>query len=711
MYYLLIIACLSQFVMVGVVSEAKQIVNVDDIQVALEVGKFVEVYTDTSRKLSIQEIISHPAGDFFTPHSKKIINRTASLSDLWLRLTYSNNTSDDMWLEVGDPFSVWELACYIMPPGEKTLQPQYAMGALLPSDNKLFPSNYYCIPLPKTQGNLPTTVYIKISGDFPMTLRPQLIRESFLHIKSHEELAIFYLFLGIVLAMLSYNFFLFISTRDKTYLAYVFYVFCTLIIVCFTQGHNIFYFPFFYKKLIVFTAPQYLAMTLFLNCYFDLRKNAKPLFNFIWTLSLVFIIILPLINLLDLMNYAKLLNLFQLISPFYYLVNISIGIYFLLKKYFGAIYYVVGWSILFLSMALHFLLINGLLEYTFFTSNIAYMGFSIEVLIFGFALGSKISKLKDENLKVQQVNNSILSEQNIKLDKMVRQKTKELDDALYESKELNEELQVMNEELQTSNEELFAKNTLIFNKQSKLEQVIKNLKETQTKLIQSEKMASLGILTAGVAHEINNPLNFIKGAYIGLKTYFENHFTHEPNNKIDKLLNYLNIGIERTVTIVQSLNEFSSSNEKREENIDIEHILNNCLTILGYRAKGEIRIEKHFNHNPKTQINGNKGELHQVFVNIITNSIQAIDKQGVIRISTYDSDSFIVIEISDTGCGISKENLLKVTDPFYTTKAPGVGTGLGMSISYNIIKEHGGNLTFSSELGKGTTVKVTLPFD
>lgn len=273
-------------------------------------------------------------------------------------------------------------------------------------------------------------------------------------------------------------------------------------------------------------------------------------------------------------------------------------------------------------------------------------------------------------------------------------------------KEKTEELETSNEELIATNEELSIKSTIINDQNAELKATLQHLKETQSQLLQSEKMASLGILTAGVAHEINNPLNYIMGAYEGLK------IQHEMSGNDDEqtvlLLEALKTGVDRAANIVKSLSLFSRENQNLNETCDINEILNNTLVMLQSRVKNRIEVVRDYTSEPLT-VSGNVGNLHQVFLNLISNAEQAIGEKGKIEIKTRTKNDQIVIEIADTGHGISKENLNKITDPFFTTKDPGKGTGLGLSITYNIIKEHGGELEFESEENSGTCARVVLP--
>jgi two-component system NtrC family sensor kinase len=267
---------------------------------------------------------------------------------------------------------------------------------------------------------------------------------------------------------------------------------------------------------------------------------------------------------------------------------------------------------------------------------------------------------------------------------------KELETKVLErTKELNQK----NKELEVSNQEIGL--------------AVSKLSEAQNQLIHSEKMASLGILTAGVAHEINNPLNFILGGYTGLKNHFEEINT-TSKEEIDFFLNSINIGVERASKIVDSLSQFSRSTDSFEENCDIHKILDDCLIMLDISIKDKIDVKKNYTTQNVT-IEGNLGKLHQVFLNILNNSIQAIVRKGEILVQTKLIYSSVEIRITDTGYGVSEQNLSKILNPFYTTKQPGEGTGLGLSITFSIIENHTGSLEFESKEDEYTTVIVKLP--
>jgi len=259
-------------------------------------------------------------------------------------------------------------------------------------------------------------------------------------------------------------------------------------------------------------------------------------------------------------------------------------------------------------------------------------------------------------------------------------------------------------------EEKVTERTNEINAQKKeIEATLEKLKSTQIQLIQSEKMASVGILTAGFAHEVNNPLNYIQGGISALEDYLNDNMK-EHSDEVLPILEMINEGVNRTAQIVRSLNRFSKSSDIHMESCNIHRIIDNCLLVLHNQLEGKVQVFKNYDDkNP--QVIGNEGKLHQVFMSVIINAEQAIEKKGEITISTQTKNKVVSITISDTGCGISKENLSHISDPFFTTKEPGKGTGLGLSIVYSILREHNGAIDFESELGKGTTVRIVLPLN
>ncbi|PMB22553.1 histidine kinase [Fischerella thermalis CCMEE 5198] len=266
--------------------------------------------------------------------------------------------------------------------------------------------------------------------------------------------------------------------------------------------------------------------------------------------------------------------------------------------------------------------------------------------------------------------------------------------------------------------------------------------EAEARLIQSEKLSSLGRMIAGIAHEINNPINFIYGNLSSAKTYINDLFDllqtykvefPDPNPAIEakkedidfefiaedfpKLINSIEFGVERTREIIRSLKDFSRLDNCEPQSVNLHACIDSTLLILQHRLKKGIQVI--CNYGDIQSVRGYTGLLYQVFMNLLINAIDALEEKvaqdrqfvPVITINTesMNSDS-VVVRIADNGPGITTENQDKIFDTFFTTKPRGIGTGLGLAITHQIVVEkHGGQLTFNSALNLGTEFRVILP--
>jgi signal transduction histidine kinase len=259
---------------------------------------------------------------------------------------------------------------------------------------------------------------------------------------------------------------------------------------------------------------------------------------------------------------------------------------------------------------------------------------------------------------------------------------------------------------------------------AELESANQELRDTQSQLVQSEKMAALGNLVAGVAHEINSPLGSISAnadvsarALELLCKTMENKEVADTFDKYPKLQqavkiinesnNTSRIAAKRIVEIVRSLRNFARLDEAEKNRVDLHEGIESTLMLLQHEIKQRIEVVKNFGDLPPIECIPN--QLNQVFMNILLNASHAIEGEGKITITTKREGDWVVLEFADTGKGIEQENLVRIFDPGFTTKGVGVGTGLGLSISYRIIQEHGGSIAASSEVGKGTTFTIKLP--
>ncbi len=239
---------------------------------------------------------------------------------------------------------------------------------------------------------------------------------------------------------------------------------------------------------------------------------------------------------------------------------------------------------------------------------------------------------------------------------------------------------------------------------NRLEEEHLQLKSAQNQLVQSEKMASLGTLSAGISHELNNPLNFIHVGIEELATELHKENLEHPE-KVEKYVQIIKEGVIRSTSIVKGLKQFSRQTTNMNESCNLHEIIENCLTILGNELKNKTQVVKHFSSS-KIILYGNAGRLHQAFLNLLANASQAIETEGKIEIKTEVSEDEVSLSISDDGIGIEPVNQVKIFEPFFTTKPPGHGTGLGLYITYQIIKEHQGDITVHSDGKTGTTFSV-----
>ncbi len=274
-----------------------------------------------------------------------------------------------------------------------------------------------------------------------------------------------------------------------------------------------------------------------------------------------------------------------------------------------------------------------------------------------------------------------------------------------------------------------------------LHNTLENLKNTQSQLVQQEKMASLGQLTAGIAHEINNPINFVYNGIDTLNVSIEELLQIVAKyDELEKTADYKEVmseiaelkdevmyddllvdirelvgdikkGAVRTIEIVKGLRVFSRLDEEEMKPAQINDALDATLVLLRNKTKNVINVKKFYDEEIE-EINCFPGQLNQVFMNILNNAIQAIPKDrkdGEIQIYTENQDQHIMIKLKDNGSGMSDQVKRRIFEPFYTTKAVGIGTGLGMSISFGIIEKHGGNIYVTSEEGKGTEFSILIP--
>ncbi|WP_306643852.1 sensor histidine kinase [Sanyastnella coralliicola] len=549
-------------------------------------------------------------------------------------------------------------------------------GQAFAFDTRPYENSSFVFPLDGTSEEY----YLRVFSTKPVVLPFKLLEKGELVRELTFKDFLFGIYGGAMMVMFLYNLVLTFITRDNSYGFYIIFLVCILTaqyaLFGYTDRYLLADWPALNQKFTVLTgAVVGIATVIFVTNFLQLKLKApKFLIPLYGTVLLDFVAITQLIFDLDVAAY----HTANVASLYGSCIVIAAALKLSRNGFKPAKFLLIAWSILIVTVAIFAMTNLGVIPYKPYFLGAILFGSSIEVVLLSIALADRINALRKETeesqekaLEMARENERIIREQNVILEEKVQSRT---------------------EELQGANNEL--KNTL------------ENLKETQTQLVQSEKMASLGVLTAGVAHEINNPLNFIHGGSAAINAELENEEVNKE--ELREYLRWINVGVEKASQIVKSLNIYSRTNDDFTEECDLHEIIDGCLSILQYKTKDQISLEKEFSSDLGV-VKGNSGKLHQVVLNLIGNAIDSIEEDGVVKISTETKNDKAVIRIVDTGAGIAKEDLEKILDPFFTTKAPGEGTGLGLSIVNSIVQEHGGTIDFESELGKGTTVTLSIP--
>lgn len=527
------------------------------------------------------------------------------------------------------------------------------------------------------------------------------------------------IYLGVLSIMFFYNLFLYFSTNDNNYLYYIIYIFFLAFAQFTASGYSYKYlwpqYPEMNEYAVIWTTSFSAITAVLFSMYFLQTAKSFPKAHLvlkgviaIYIAGLLFSISGKPAYSYSILNYNSLLCVVTVLIVSIHLTN---------KGFRPALFYLIAWLALLLSLIVLVFRNLNFFPYNSFTAYIFYIGSTVEIALLSLALADKINILKKEKeisqaeaLKISQENEQLVREQNVVLERKVAERT---------------------EELQTTNEQLSV--------------AFKDLKGAQIQLVEAEKMASLGQLTAGIAHEINNPINFVKSNIKPLQLDFKdimevvNEYSklHTADSseiacqlkqiealkkeidvdfikdEIESLMTGIENGAERTAEIVRGLRTFSRLDESVIKTVDIHEGIDSTLILLRSNVPANIAIVKEYYADGNIECF--PGKLNQVFMNILSNAIHAVkakEKLGrdeKITVTTRNiTEKEIEIRIKDTGKGMSAEVKQKIYDPFFTTKEVGEGTGLGMAIVFNIIKEHSGRIEVISEEGKGSEFIITL---
>lgn len=584
--------------------------------------------------------------------------------------------------------------------------------------SRVFPSSLIILPF-QIQKNGIKKLLIRIRSSEQMIMPVQIDTISNVRAYSSNRDIIYGIFAGIVMVMLFYNLFIYFSTKEKSYLYYVIYIFFIGISQITLSGHT---YQFFlgsmgeiYKYTIVFfPALSGVFAILFLRNFMQTKLFAPKQDKVI--LGVLFgYVVAAISRLLAFYHFSSvMMDLMGAIGGIFVYYT-TVVIY--KKGERSAGFFMIAWT-LFIIGILSFVLRNlNILPFNSYTIFGMPAGAASEIILLSFALADRINTLQKQKREKEEEayqsaleNQRIIREQNIILEKKVKDRTLELTESNLQ-----------------------------------LNQTLIDLKDAQTQLVDQEKMASLGQLTAGIAHEINNPINFVTSNINPLKRDVkmildlfqetENIIKSKPEFKvylkkieelkeeldfdyllveIQNLLKGIDDGANRTAEIVRGLKIFSRMDEDVMKKADITEGIESTLIILNNQLS-KIEVNKDFTTD--SIIDCYPGKLNQVFLNFISNSIYSIKLKfgseygGKINISTKKVSENFYITFEDNGVGIPDEIKDKLFEPFFTTKPVGEGTGLGLSIVYQTIMKHEGKISVSSTLNEGARFEIVLPID
>lgn len=674
-------------------------------------GESISILEDATGNLTLNDILRNQ--NKFQRFVGEVPNLQYSYSAFWLRIELHNASLDSLLAIEASNTQLDTLDVHVLgPKGTKS----YRFGDAFVFDRRLFNHQHFIFPFEAKPGEK-LTIYMRVRGLEQMSI-PLLVGQRKEILTNNYQTDLFAgLYFGIMLVMFFYNLFLFISIRDKAYLFYILYIAGIAMAQASLQGYTFKYllpdFPYLnHLSVVLFSSLTGIGAIQFARIFLQIKRQLPRIDLGLRVFEGLYLLA-PLVFLFGLRQLSyNLLDLSALFLSFYALY---FSIRLSLKGQRTAKFFLLAWSFFMIGMFVFVARNFGWLPYNFFTKNVLLMGSALEAILLSVALADRINILKREKeisqaeaLRISLENERLVREQNLVLEAKVQERT---------------------EALQKANKELGL--------------AIDNLKNTQTQLVNAEKMASLGQLTAGIAHEINNPINFVTSNIIPLRRdlgdlmsllnqYEKLHNApgdHEQElidikklqreldydflkEEIGILLNGMEEGAKRTAEIVKGLRIFSRLDESDLKKVNINEGIESTLILLNSSMGGKIDLVK--DYDPDAYLECYPGKLNQVIMNITNNAIQALhehvhDKRGQITIQTKGLTDMIRISISDNGPGIPESIRAKIFEPFFTTKAVGQGTGLGLSIVYSIIESHKGQINVFSNPGEGTTFQIDLP--
>ena len=681
------------------------------------IGKRLETLAPQEASALIQ-VTDLGSSDQWVSSGKVVPNLGLSNDIQWLRLKVDPRTENGQLIEIQNA-GIDELICYMICDGDIIATYERGIFHETPVDSRI--GTYPSFPIPLVEcGELQALFRLQSSKPLLIPMRITGPREVLRG--AHERDVLFASYFGVILVMLLYNLFLFLSVGDRSYLEYSIYILMIggtqLVLNGYAPVFGVENFPWLNLRLTHFFGVfSGLTTIVFAQNFLRLSHYVPWLHKLLNVYFVLYVV-------------AFILAMFGLLVWSYSVINFCAGaIFFLIpgaivtmrKGYAPARYFLIAFSVFIAAVIVFVLKDTGLIPYNQWTFFALPLGSAFEVILLSLALASRINQLKregakarEEQLELAQVNEKIVRDQNVVLEERVKKRT-------FELEEINSTMQGTLNELQSA----------------------------QQQLIQSEKLASIGQLTAGIAHELNNPINFVSSSAQSLRRDFEDLNAiveavkslpaDDPNlqariedihtllgqldidftqQEIEELLNGIEDGANRTSEIVRGLRIFSRMDGDNFIQADINELMNSTLVVLRSNLRSQSQVSANLAED-LPEFSCQPGRLNQVFMNIITNAAQATEttdltleeREVVVSTLMVESigQSWIEVRIKDNGVGMDDAVKAQIFDPFFTTKPVGEGTGLGLSIVMGILRDHNAEVDVQSEVGLGTEFIIRFP--
>ncbi|MHA4896148.1 sensor histidine kinase [Pedobacter sp. PWIIR3] len=680
----------------------------------ISIGGDLSYFIDKTKDLTIDDIVKETG---FIKSNSQVPNFGVVKDAVWLRFTVVNNSDDShLNLQIDQPV-LDRISLYSKL--ENNTYHVTNLGEAFPFHERIYnkdPSFIFKLNIPVGSK---ATYYVKVVSTDNIQLPMFIGNEKVILEASQNKFLVSGLYIGIMLSMLLYNIFIYFTVRDKSYLYYVAYIIAVILIQISIQGFTFqflwpnnstlaLYSPFTLTILVGITGLQFERV--FLRTKEFLPKVDR--FSIFFILFYLSGFVLALFG-----EFALSFRLIEVAASVTSMYMFSMAVMISKKGYRPATFFLVAWSVFLVGIIIYTLKDFGVLPYNDLTYYTMPFGSALEVTLLSFALADKINVFKKEKeqsqaeaLKAITENERLVREQNVVLEIKVKERT--------------EELELANDTLNTT---------------------LSDLKEAQSQLVDSEKMAGLGQLTAGIAHEINNPINFVTSNIkpleldiLDLDTVINMYEKLDMNQEIEpqiakiesfkrqidivfvreeikSLLSGIGEGARRTAEIIRSLKNFSRLDENDTKPVDLNEGLASTLVLVKNTFPDHLTVVKDFGEIPNVECL--PGKINQVFMNLITNAVHAIkskdpkDEEGLLTIRTWQDGENVKVSIKDSGTGMPDEVKQRIFEPFYTTKDVGEGTGLGLSIVFRIIENHHGNIDVVTKINHGTEFIITLPIN